>query len=102
MCISPDNQVGAGRPRPDTCGQDRTVFGSVFNVFRTLKEYHIWYLWKATNTGFNLALKFLISYVSIKSYGCLKKKLQKKTQKKCQKTFWYLYIMNQLGSILVF
>ena len=28
--------------------------------------------------------------------------MSKKTQKKCQKTFWYLYIMNQLGSILVF
>ena len=84
--------VGAGGPRPDGWGQDRTVLGTVLNIFRTLKVYHIWYPCKAVSVGFRLALEFWMSDFSIQCYGCMTKNCRKKREKKAQKLFGTIYL----------
>ena len=66
----------ASRPRPDACGQDAMVFGSVLSLFRTLKKYYIWYPWKAIGVGIHLALEKLVctifSYTKMINFSVLK------------------------------
>ena len=83
--------VGAGRPIPVRWGQNRTVVGTVSNI------YHIRYPWKAVSVCFRLALEFRMSDFSIKCYGMMHdKKLSKKREKKPKK-FLLPYMYAPIG-----